>query len=438
MENENQIKDNIEKLIYHIEQLNSVQKKFDCMFTSYRYKAELDELVLDSLARYLCFCTSDTPNGKKCYSFIMISENTNERKKLNKIIASGNHIDTTALKENIIDIFKIISEQDEKLEQNLFSKLLKQSTSIIKEKIDEVVSNLKNCTREQLNNLRGNHPNIFKPKKKEIYLINDLLGALKSAFQLSDHATDKKKLFSDILWLLNIKMDIYLISLFNDIYEIGFGDDNDYCHIAQGFNQIIDEKNEKKFIHSESKLAMFYLTTNYFNIGQYIGISKLCCPFCARFLRDLKFRFRGNHCCFEKSRQNWTIAMSEESVIDSQKSLMLDGLNNCNKFIIDLQRHSNEEKNKISSKIEISSLLKFNVNEFILEEELYNYGLKSKNRSYDFKSLNDLYKIDKNKNILTYYFENIFNFYSELKNKMNILFLDECKVSKFILVILKY
>ena len=433
MENQNDIKEKIEILINHIEKLNIDKKNIDCMFTSYKYKAALDELILDSLARYLCFCTKDKPNKRKCYSFIMVCEN-NDKKKINKIFASSNN-DSNELEDMIKDIFKIISKQNEELEQELFSKLLVQSSSKIEAKINNVVSNL-NCKKEELENLKYEHSNIFTPKKGKEgkkYILNDLLNALISAFDLCDKAKEPKNLFSDILWLLNLKMDIYFISLFKDIYEIDF--ENIYCHIAKGFNEI----RNNKFIHTESKLAMFYLT-KIENIGNpYIGISKLCCPFCARFLRDLKFRFRGNHCCFENSRYNWTIAMplqSEPEFIDNIRNIrMLYGLNNCDKFITKLnqiQTDSNGEINKISSKKQISNLLKFD--EFILENELFNHGLKTGNVSYDFKLLKDLENENEDiKDILSPCFKDIFKFYSNLRNKMNKLFLDECKVSNFIL-----
>jgi len=164
-----------------------------------------------------------------------------------------------------------------------------------------------------------------KQKNEQLLLeFQEILSNLENGYSLQElqkfyNFIKNEKMFSEerkrhyykaIYKFLLIYLDIELIA-----FSIGYFTINSL--------NLIDFYLESKtnVYHCETKLAIDFILRNQINENDaYIGVSKLCCPCCEKFLNFLNFEYRGNHSSLAK---NWTLDYEHVKSANEEQSRSL-------------------------------------------------------------------------------------------------------------------
>lgn len=150
-----------------------------------------------------------------------------------------------------------------------------------------------------------------------------------------------------------------------------------------------------------------------------MGISKLCCPFCAHLLICFGYKFRGNHSCIKPTILSWNLP----NYLDNEKAICFSEFL---KSIIENQKEKifhSDYLNYINVN-DVSLVYKkcSHLNQNIIQKSISNFDsllLKQENLLDDIKLFKIKYQGDLNqRNFLYYRFEWIFKvcFYIENLN----------------------
>jgi len=238
-------------------------KHYANLFTNYRLSTELKNLCLNSYARDLSnIVNKEDPT--EVFSVYFHGRYQNNKKKVETISITSNR------KQNMIDqkLNILIIFLQKNSEKNL-------TPEVIQSFFDHIVYETDSLTKKQSK----------KCTKLAEYLRLKNLGN----FELFNSSNELNDEFNKNFNLLLFLQDLVLVFISKDFYD--FGEKYEIIY-----------KNVKK-MHSECVLA----TDNKIVSNEYIGISKLCCPFCQKFLHLLGFRFRGGHKRYYNSLNNWRI-----------------------------------------------------------------------------------------------------------------------------------
>lgn len=327
----NRICDEINHFIY-FEKDGYFKSQFDSFFQFTRYQANFNHLILDALARYLIVLIKQPSNyGMNVCAFIVksvqILDEDNDEIFIKEIAYSSNYN-----KKELIDKLNMVFNTTNN--DNSFSGLFIKMFSI--ENVNPVELDIK------LNRDNNNNENQTKIQN----LINQLktTGHYDNIKNYFKYVIDNNKIIenlSEILRqlrkLLNLMMDIYLITKLPDMCVDDF-----FRDINRSFTIIGEDSNKNKSFHCESKLAL-NLYLNNINLNyRYIGISKLCCFFCAKLLNILGYSFRGNHKSTSNAFKKWSIGSAKYAsdyssqlveywtFLDNLKNQLRNNINNTN------------------------------------------------------------------------------------------------------------
>jgi hypothetical protein len=245
----------------------------------YRYQVDLNKLSLDALARFLnVMVPNEEPKNVISIQFKVNGKNEN------------NNLD-------IIEEINIVSNKKCKLiEKKLWyiidhlQKNKKRKEKINKENIQEL------CDK-----MRESKKKIIRTKiEKNSGLILDNLFDDEKAF----NNVGPKRLFNYVM----IIQDLIMILLLNNFYDFSKVTENS---IRYRYSK--ENNHDEKFMHCESFLV---IKNNILN--NYIGVSKLCCPFCQQLLNLFDLKYRGSHNRLARStRKNWKIDYNEHVALNN-------------------------------------------------------------------------------------------------------------------------
>lgn len=322
---------------------NNYSHVIDNFFVNYRYKTTLENLQLDALARYLCFKIESKRNNE----FILnngYQYNKYENCSTNLIALLIDEESSTLRQRNIY--FCTTYNEDEILEE--FNDLKKPRTALKK--------------KQELNDME----NYIKSSK--IKVIIDYLNTLTN--EKINYNID----FDKFLEFLNQNFESISLDKLDEILTIliSFVDFFMCLEIKNlsnlQYKKVKTNKNGQH-LHVESELALWFRSRK--NTNKYIGVSMLCCPFCALFLNSLNFQFRGNHSTFSNSLKNWRM-MPHKDTLDQN-------INKIDNYLQDFF----DKLDKIKLKKMNINWKKMNLNNDNIDDDYLNYSRKFNHRSFD-------------------------------------------------------
>jgi hypothetical protein len=246
------------------DQLNNIQRDFESnrrvyarLFDNYRLTSEVKNLCLNAFTRVL-FNLANKEDPNDVFSIFFHGQDEKYKKKVRKISISSNK-NQKKIDQKLLILTNFLQINSE---ENLTPQIIQSFFDHIVHETDKLTNKQsKKCTK-LADNLRLKHLGNFE--------------LFKSSNELND---EFNKNFNLLLFL----QDLVLVFISKDFYD--FGD----------VNEIIYKNVEK--MHSECVVA----TDSKIVSNEYIGISKLCCPFCQKFLQLLDIRFRGGHNGYQNS-----------------------------------------------------------------------------------------------------------------------------------------
>jgi hypothetical protein len=243
----------------------------------YRYQVELNKLLLDALARFLTFMVPfEEPKNVISIQFKVSGKNENDNL-------------------DIIEQIDIVSNRKSK---------------IIEKKLWHIIEHLKENNLEKIN--RENIQELcdkMKENKKRIVKTRIELNSgliLENLFEDEKAYTNKspKLIFNYVI----IIQDLIMILLLNNFYDFSNITLNSIKYSCSKENNY-----DERFMHCES-----FLATKNNILNNYVGVSKLCCPFCQQLLNLFGLKYRGSHNRLTLStRKNWKIDYNEHVALNN-------------------------------------------------------------------------------------------------------------------------
>ena len=235
------------------------------LFAKYRFKTQTKDLCMNAFARVLNNSMSKVKNSKEevfAVNFEVLEEG--KRTRIKKINVTSNR-----KQENVLQILKIlVSFLIENNDQQL-------SVDSINNYFGHIIRNMRTLCK-----IKEHDKTILEKNLHLIYNEEDVLDAFE------DPPAHK---FNLLMFL----QDLVIIFISKDYYDF-----SNFSIIRENFFQY----SYKDEMHAESLLAIQA------NRAKYIGVSKLCCPFCQKFLCLLDISFRGGHDRIKMSL-NWRLQL---------------------------------------------------------------------------------------------------------------------------------
>ena len=212
---------------------------------------------------------SDPDDVFSIYFHIDGNENNNKR-RVERISITSNQKQTDINKKvNILIKFLQTNEKERmsaEVIQNFFDYIVGETGNLSNKQNKKMTKLAKNLNLKDIGNF-----NLFEP----INELND----------------DFNKNFNLLLFL----QDLILVFLSKESYDFG----------CEDFVDKISYRNLER-THTECLLAI----ESQIPLNDYIGISKLCCPFCQKFLKLLNIKFRGGHDRYNNCLGNWRVSQN--------------------------------------------------------------------------------------------------------------------------------
>lgn len=360
------------------------RKQMDSYMVSYRYEADINELILDSLARFIIgFCGESYKTNCSAFFFEKEPLTTDpNRMRINKVVMSANKL-TNDMKVATKSVFKLLSGIDEETQDGK-QKFLNEALVNFLQQFALTENKKKNKKKKKkdfsniIKRMNENYStNIVVKSKEGDYLLSTLkfISDISKNKYLTKLGIDSKQTYIDeILLILKYILDISVIFEIKKFYEFDFKDD-----LFDFLEENLENKESGK-IHCESQIAIHCFKQN-FQSG-YIGCSKLCCPLCAKFLECMGFRFRGNHSSAVLGTRGWRLkAPSNQS---ESFSKCISGFQNFLKNLDTALENQSPDMHQISSLFKFNQLLNTNEPKWQIDPDLFDYGKKLENRSFDF------------------------------------------------------
>jgi hypothetical protein len=243
----------------------------------YRYQVELNKLSLDALARFLTFMVPvEEPKNVISIQFKVSGKNENDNL-------------------DIIEQIDIVSN--------------KKSEKIAK-KLWHIIEHLKENNMEKINkeNIQELCDKMKKSKNKIIKTRIEINSGILLDNLFDDEKENNNKSPKLIFNYVMIIQDLIMILLLNNFYDFSKITLNSIKYSWSKKNN-----HDEKFMHCESFLA---IKNNFLN--NYIGVSKLCCPFCQQLLNLFGLKYRGSHDrLIRTTRKNWKIDHNEHVALNN-------------------------------------------------------------------------------------------------------------------------
>lgn len=381
----------IDKMVTTKDQEN-LKSKIDSNIISYRYETGINDLILDSLARFMsssCGGDRNNPLGFMFHREKLKKNDPNEKTIISKVIVSANKMNNE-IKTATKDLFHKISESHDiqlfinETLKNCYLPINKENISVKKrhkrksqKKVDFVricdKLILKNEARDEIRFKKG-----FKVCKIKENCMETILNNIKFVIENLDifQETHLISVLDEFLLMLNLILDIYLIFEMKQFYDFKFTDELfDFISIEnQQENQEIEKEIIKRDFHCEAQIALYY--SRYYeenSDSKYIGVTKLCCPLCAKFLESLGYRFRGSHSSAFLGMRAWSL---KEFNIDSNQFR--------NEVDLTSFEHSLNELDQILNSKDYGKIQIFFKSCMQIDSDLFDYGKQFRNSSFDF------------------------------------------------------
>lgn len=287
------------------------------LFPKYRFHTGINDLCLNAFARVLCNLVNKTePNDIFSVYFYVDKSSSSNKKEIKKISITSN-LNQKGVKDKMKTLIEFLQHNSTK---NLNTNIIKAFFEHILEK-EEVVGNGLLQTKQYKKTTKLSCNLGFKDS-------DDFFAKLEGN-EITGSSFKKLAYFQDLVLIFLSK---------------------DYYNYASVSDDVFTYKSIEN-MHSETLLAI----TNSGRINEYIGISKLCCPFCQKVLQLLGFSFRGGHNRYYNCLNNWEICVNNNLL--SQDLLNNDFIKNIYNWLFNVKEklHGRISLNEIFSARELEA-----------------------------------------------------------------------------------